>query len=67
MEVEGSAQRPRFHERSALPERLADVLPRDPFDARGELQLRRRLNLCVDSAGFVQDLEEPVRARALGE
>jgi hypothetical protein len=43
------------------------MLLRDRFDARGELQPRRRLDLCVDAAGLAHDLEEPVRARALGE
>jgi hypothetical protein len=67
MEVKRPAQSPRLHELAALPERVADVLLRDPFDTRGELQLRRRLNLCVDAAGFVHDLDEPVRACAPGE
>jgi hypothetical protein len=67
MEMEGPAQRPRFHELPTLPERVTDVLLRDPIDPRGELQLGRRLNLRVDSTGFVRNLDEPVRAGAFGE
>jgi hypothetical protein len=67
MEVEGAAQRPRLHELPTLPERVTDVLLRDPVDPGGELQLGRCLDLRVDSTGFVRDLDEPVRACALGE
>ena len=67
MEMKGPAQRPRLHELPAVPERVADVLLRDPLDASGELQLGRRLNLRVDATRLVHDLEESLRTRALGE
>jgi hypothetical protein len=67
MKVKGPAQRPSLHELPTLPERIANVLLRDPTHARGELQLGRSLNLRVDAAGFVRDLDEPVRADAFGE
>ena len=63
MEVECPAQRPRLHELATLPERVADVLLRDPVDAHGELQLRRRLNLRVHAADVVNDFEQTVGAR----
>ena len=64
MEMEGPAQRPRLHELPALPERVADVLLRNSIDARGELELRRRLNLRVDAADVVNHFEQAVRARS---
>ena len=62
MEVERSAQRPRLHELATFPEGFADILLRDPFEARGELKLGRRLNLRVHAAEVVDDFEQTVGA-----
>ena len=63
MEVECPAQAPRLDELTALPEGVADILLRDPVDAPGELQLRRRLNLRMHPTDVVNDFEQTVGAR----
>ena len=50
MEMQRSPNRPRLHERSVAPERVTDVLPRQPADARRQRELRSRLHLRVDPA-----------------
>ena len=67
MDVERAAQRPRLHELTPLPERVAHVGLRDPVDASRELELGGAHHLRVDAADVTDDLDEPVRGRSLVE
>ena len=64
VEVERPAERPRLDEVAPLPQRRADVRLRQTVDARGELQLGRRLHLGVNPADVPDHVDELFRRRA---
>src|SRR4051794_501217 len=65
VEMERAAQGPRLDERALTPQRVANVLLREPVDARRQLQLGGRLHLRVDSANLSRDVGQ--RRGAQGE
>ena len=67
MQVESSAQSPRLHELSALPERVTYVLLRDPFDPSCERKLGRCHHLRMNACGLVDDVEKLLSTCPLGE
>src|SRR5436305_7562708 len=65
--MQRSADRPRLDQRSTLPQRRPDVGLDESFDARCQLQLRRRLYLGVYAAHGAGHLDELVARRARGQ
>jgi hypothetical protein len=65
--VKRSAQRPGFDERTVAPERVAYILLGAALHAGRQLQLGGRLNLGMDPADIVDDVDEPLSFGALGE
>ena len=64
MEVQRAAERPGLDERPLLPERRPDVGLPQAVEPRRQLQLGRRLQLCLRTAQRAHDLDEPSGARA---
>jgi len=64
MQVESSAQRPRFYEEPAFPEGFLKVALGHPVDAQAKLELCGSLNLGVHAAEVMGDANEPIRGRS---
>jgi hypothetical protein len=67
MQVKRSAQRPGFDERTVAPKRVAYSLLGDALDTGRQLQLGGGLNLRVDPADVVDDVDKPLSLGAFGE
>jgi hypothetical protein len=67
MQMERSAQGPRFDEQAAFPEGLPDIRLADPVEPRGELELCGSLNLRVNAADVADDVDESIGGRSLSQ
>jgi len=61
MQVERAANRPRLDQRAIAPQRIADVLLDDSIDAGVQGELGRGLDLRVDPARVVRNLDDALR------